>query len=91
MRFKHLLMCGVLTTLVAFGLLSVIVPQQATAAPPQGTYTCYTCPAVGSWPIAYQTVYTKADAQYQCRMKPAFCVELHPDSPGNPIACNGCR
>ena len=93
MKFKHLLISGVLTILVAFGLLTVLLPQAAVAAPPEAVYSCFICPGEPGFSLTPYTIepLTRGAAQDECRAKAVFCVDLTRTSPGNPIACINCR
>ncbi len=94
MKFKYVFLCGVLTTLAAFGLLTLVLPQNVAAAPPVTTYDCYYCPTQQSpLPAYYTTVDSKSGAQALCRMdaEPGFFCVDGTRAPGNPIVCIGCR
>ncbi len=94
MKLKHLLLSGVFTALVAFGLLTFVLPQNVQADQPQTTISCYTCPTQTA-PIPQlidQQPASRLEAKRLCDSAAVFCILDGSNNPiGHQLVCAGCR
>ncbi len=93
MKLKHLLFSGVFTALVAFGLLTIALPQNVRAVQPETTITCYTCP---TWPPTTPTAVawpeTRIAAKQLCDTDAVYCIlDGSNNKIGHQLVCVGCR
>ncbi len=92
MKLKHLLLSGILTALVAFGLLTFVLPQNVQAGQPEPTITCYPCPPVIPTQDNGQPAASRHDAKLMCDAGGVYCILDGSNNPiGHQLVCVGCR